>query len=60
MEAQGDVPVPGDYDGDGQTDLCVYRPQYGTWFVLWSSSDNTRYTAYGWGTATDVPLGGAR
>jgi hypothetical protein len=42
------------------TDLCVYRPANGTWFILWSSSNNRSYSAYGWGGSTDVPLGGQK
>jgi hypothetical protein len=58
VQAQGDVPAPGDYDGDGIIDPTVYRPQYGTWFVLKSSSNYTQYAAYGWGTATDTLMAG--
>ena len=32
-----DVPVPGDYDRDGQADLAVYRPTTGEWIVRGST-----------------------
>jgi hypothetical protein len=29
----------------------LYRPQYGTWFVLESSSNYTQYVTLGWGAS---------
>ncbi|MBK6751266.1 MAG: VCBS repeat-containing protein [Acidobacteria bacterium] len=31
--ASGDVPVPGDYDGDGKADASVFRESSLTWFI---------------------------
>jgi hypothetical protein len=58
--AAKDVPTPGDYDGDGRTDLAVWRPSLATWFVLKSSEgyDAQRNVALAWGESDDVPVPG--
>ena len=46
-----DVPVPGDYDGDGKDDFAVYRN--GVWYLMRSSQG---ITTVNWGVASDIPI----
>ena len=43
---------PADFDGDGKTDISVFRPDSGSWFVL--NSSNNSFNAVGFGSATDI------
>jgi hypothetical protein len=55
--APGDIPVPADYDGDGQTDAAIWRPGTGEWWVQLSASGGIPQVTQ-WGSSTDIPLPG--
>jgi hypothetical protein len=52
----GDVPVPADFDGDGATDVAVFRPSERRWYVLLSGSGSSfESLVFDWGDAGDQP-----
>ena len=54
--SKDDYLIPGDYDGDGITDMTVWRPSTGVWWTLNSSSNFATMTSSQWGLVGDIPL----
>ena len=53
----GLIPVPGDYDGDGISDLVVYSLTTGYWYILTMNEQMTAY-ARAWGGPGLIPVSG--
>lgn len=53
---QGDIPVVGDFDGDGRADPGIWRDSAAAWVLPLSSSGYATHIVTQWGQSGDVPF----
>jgi FG-GAP-like repeat len=58
VSARANLARASDLDGDGRSDLTVYRPSTGTWFTLRSSGNYATTAVFTLGVSTDLPVTG--
>ena len=51
---EGDIPVGGDFDGSGYSDVTVFRPTDGYWYSYVGDNNQPRY--FKWGQTGDQPV----
>jgi TolB protein len=54
----GDIPVVGDWDGDGVTDIGVFRPSSGNWYLDYNKTGFAD-KKFHFGTTGDIPVTGS-
>jgi subtilisin family serine protease len=47
-----------DVDGDGKTDVAIFRPSTGAWYFLQSGTSFSAFRTLTWGQSGDVPVPG--
>lgn len=52
------MPPRVDFDGDGRSDVGIFRPTTGMWHALLSGAGYSTTFARGWGMSTDLPVPG--
>gem|GEM_PF-750451 len=52
-----DIPVAGDWDGDGNDEAGLFRPSTSTWYFNYDNAGSSEYS-FDWGLSTDIPVVG--